>query len=216
MGVDQGAKAVLFTALAIGAAILALIWTRANLPVRERGAVATVPIVMHTQGGRLEVATVKARESFNLADPKRFFGLDMGTTVSELRADVTYRFYIDMAKEWAILISADGKTATVHAGLLKPSLPVAFDTAGMAKYTTSGWARFNKQENLANLEASLSAQLQQRANGYRELARESGRVTVRDFVTTWLIKEGHWSHGGEHRVAVRFPDDSPEDGASVQ
>jgi hypothetical protein len=121
------------------------------------GASASVPIVMHTSGGRLEVATATAKETFKLADPKELLGVSLGTTVSHVQVNVVYRYHIEMAKEWPIKLAE--KIAIVEAGEIKADLPVAFDTRTMEKHTASGWARFNKQENLDELERSLSAQL---------------------------------------------------------
>jgi hypothetical protein len=163
------------------------------------------PVVMRTPGGLLEIATVKAYERFTRLDSKDFWGIPLGTTVSQIQVPVIYRFHIEMAKEWPIVIV--GKTAIVKAGPVKPSLPVAFDTTAMQKYSTSGWARFNKDENLALLERSLTPELQTRAqsNQYRQLATEAGRQTVAEFVTTWLLKEQQWKRDPDYKVVVLFP-----------
>jgi hypothetical protein len=189
------------------AAVIALTWLMSPKE-RPNGrltvATADVPIVMHTSGGRLEVATVTATEAFKLdGPPKSLLGVDLGHTVSHVQVKVVYRYYIDMAKEWPIQVR--GSTAVVEADEVKPSLPVAFDTATMEKQTKSGWARFDKHENLDKLERLLSSELEKRAYGYRSLALDSARRSVADFVRTWLIKEQHWKQGPTHQVNVVFP-----------
>lgn len=172
--------------LAMGLTIVALLVLR-DLPTAP-GAAATagVPVVMHTSGGRLEVATVDNTESFKLEDAREIFGIPLGTTVSSVQVRVKYRYFIDMAREWPIHVA--GGIATVEAGEIRPQLPVAIDTTTMALFTSNGWARFNKYDNLERLERALSPMLAARADGYKGIAIEASRKSVSDFVRTWLIK----------------------------
>ena len=179
----RAAIAVLVSALTIA---LVLLVFRDGPTTSGTAATADVPLVMHTSGGRLEVATVDNTESFKLEDAREIFGIPLGTTVSSVQVRVKYRYYIDMAKEWPIRIS-DG-IATVEAGDIKPQLPVAIDTTTMALFTSNGWARFNKYDNLERLERSLSPMLAARAQGYKAIAIEASRKSVSDFVRTWLVK----------------------------
>lgn len=163
------------------------------------------PVVMRTKGGLLEVATVRALERFTREDSRDFWGIDLGTTVSQIQVPVTYRFHIEMAREWPIEIR--GRTAIARAPAIKPSLPVAFDTTLMEKYTRAGWARFNKEENLAALERSMTPTLAERAAGeaYRGLAEDAARRTIAEFITIWLLKETDWKRDPLHKVIVLFP-----------
>jgi hypothetical protein len=164
-----------------------------------------IPVVMRSPGGLLEIATVTVYERFKRIDNKEFWGIPLGTTVSTVQVPVTYRYHIEMAKEWPIYIS--GKTAVVRAGDVKPSIPAAIDTARMEKYTQNGWARFNKEENLETLERSITPELASRANNpaIRQLAIDTGRQTVREFVTNWLLKEQGWKRDADSKVIVLFP-----------
>ncbi|MEZ0306502.1 MAG: hypothetical protein ACAH21_01175 [Ramlibacter sp.] len=164
-----------------------------------------IPVVMRSAGGLLEIATVTVYERFKRTDTRDFWGVSLGTTVSIIQVPVTYRYHIELAREWPIYI--DGKTATVRAAEVKPSLPVAFDTSKMEKYTQNGWARFNKDENLAALERSITPELQARAAtpAIRQLAIDAGRQTVREFVTAWLLKEQGWKKDPAYKVEVMFP-----------
>jgi hypothetical protein len=159
---------------------------------------------MPTAGGQLEIATVRAREAFARTDPKVLFDLvDLGTTVSEVRVDAVYRFHIGMETHWPLRII--GKTCVVRAGAVEPTLPVAFDSRTIERRTSSGWARFNKAENLEALELSLTTQLAERAPLYREQAQEAGRAVVAEFVTAWLLREQQWRREPDYRVVVHFP-----------
>lgn len=114
---------------------------------------AGTPVVMRTADGRLEIATVSVLERFTRTDTKAFWGIDLGTTISQIQAPVVYRYHIERAAAWPMTIV--GKTCIVRAGAVKPTLPVAFDAGAMQKYTASGWARFNKAENLQQRERSI-------------------------------------------------------------
>lgn len=163
-----------------------------------------VPVVMRTPGGLLEVATIKAHERFSRKDTKEFWGVHLGTTVSHIQVPAFYRYHIELAPKWTVTIK--GKTCVVVAPPIKPSLPVAFDTTLLQKYTTSGWARFNKNENLSVLERSITPVLAQRAAApsYLRLATEPARMTVKEFVTKWLVKNQQWKRNPDYSVKVVF------------
>jgi hypothetical protein len=163
-----------------------------------------VPVVMRTPGGLLEVATIKAHERFTRSDTKEFWGIFLGTTVSHIQVPVHYRYHIELAPEWIVLIK--GKTCIVVAPPIKPSLPVAFDTTLLETYTDNGWARLNKHENLAALERSMTPELAKRAAApsYLQLATEPARQTVKEFVTKWLVKEQQWKRDPDYNVKVVF------------
>jgi len=198
----------LVIAAVLAAVLLWLLRPDEQAPTQPSGASVDVPVVMHTSGGRLEVATITATEAFKLdAPPKKLLGIDLGQTFSHIQVKVVYRFYIDMAKEWPIRLN--GMTAVVEAGEIKPSLPVAIDTTTMEKQTRSGWARFDKHQNLDRLEQLLSPELEKRAYGYKKLALDSARQSVADFVRTWLIKEQRWQQGLPTTVQVLFPGETP-------
>lgn len=203
-------------AVALGAAALVgagLVLSRFVDPdrreVRSTLVAPEKPVVMRTKGGLLEVATVRALERFTREDSRDFWGIDLGTTVSQIQVPVTYRFHIEMAREWPIELR--GRTAIARAPAIKPSLPVAFDTAAMEKYTRAGWARFNKEENLEALERSMTPTLAERASGeaYRGLAEDAARRTIAEFITTWLLKETDWKRDPLHKVVVLFPGEKP-------
>ena len=211
---------IAFVAVVVTGALVAAGWLALDR-VLGRHAVETsvtatgLPVVMRSAGGLLEIATVTVFERFKREDTREFWGIPLGTTVSIIQAPVVYRYHIELAREWPIHIQ--GKTAVVRTAEMKPSLPVAFDTARMEKYTQAGWARFNKDENLGQLERSITPELKTRSQNpaIRKLAMEAGRKTVAEFVTTWLLKEQGWKRDPEHRVIVLFPgEELPKKGAS--
>jgi len=165
------------------------------------------PAFISTVGGQLGVATFSTTERFISKNHQMFMGVELpvGVTESYFQAAVTYRYHIEMEKKWPI--SIDGKTCVVHAGTIKPTIPVAFNTATIQKYTTSGWARFDKTENLEALERSITAQLEARARSaqYEQIVKDAARVNVQAFVSTWLLKANQWGREPEYKVVVLFP-----------
>lgn len=204
----SGGAIIVLALLGVGAWLLYTAYGKSTSNRVETTVVAPeVPVVMRTEGGLLEVATIKATERFTRADTKEFWGIPLGTTVSQIQVPVLYRYHIELARDWEL--SIQGKASVVRAPQLKPSLPVAFDTAALQKYSHSGWARFNSQENLATLERSITAELQARAQSdrYLQLATGAARLTVQEFVTRWLLKEQQWQRDPAYSVQVVFPEE---------
>jgi hypothetical protein len=100
----------------------------------------------------------------------------------------------------------------VTAPAIQPSLPVAFDTSAMQRYSQNGWARFNKTESRAALEKSIPPELEKRtrSDAYRQLLTPPARKTVEEFVSKWLLKKHQgWGTGPDYKVQVVFPGGSP-------
>ena len=169
----------------------------------------SIPIISSTKGDMLEVASFHGEEIFRQSDEKRI-GWDyvyLGTTVAEIRVPVTFRYHIRLSDPWQ-LASRD-RVCVVLAPPIRPTLPPAIDTAGMEKRAESGWARFDKNDKLDELERSLTGLLAQRAadDVHRQLVREACRKSVADFVRTWLMREQQWGKNGFTAIIVVFPDE---------
>lgn len=201
------------TTLVIAAVFAAGAWYWHGLQPSPSGTVVMTPEkpnAMDTNGGQLGVAIVTAKERFTKKDSKEIFGVSLGKTVSIVQVGVTYRYYIEMARRWPV--DCDEKTCMVHAPEIKPSLPVAFDTATMEKYTKERWFRFNRQENLDSLERSITAELQNRVGSpqYEGIVTDAARITVKAFVSTWVEKQKRWAIGRDPKVIVLFPGETVE------
>ena len=163
--------------------------------------------VVSTEGDILELAQVEAEESFTRADSRSLFGdlVYLGTTISEIRVPVVFRYHLKLSDEWQIVI--EDQEVRVLAPRVRPSLPPAIRTEGMEKKSASGWLRFNAAENLAQLEKGLTPQMERRAGDKRhlDLAREASRKSVEQFVRKWVLE----SHPdiGQMKVLVTFPDE---------
>ncbi len=164
--------------------------------------------IAEVQGDRLELASVETVETFSESDSLDLGWLHLGTTTTEIRVPVVYRFHVALAEGLKVRVTRHGDLlrCVVNAPALKATLPPAIRTEGMQKRAENGWARFNAGENLAALERNLSAELVLRAPRKAELARDKARLRLAGFVERWIDKGGDWGgHSGIREVVVRFP-----------
>ena len=165
-------------------------------------------------GSHLEIATAEANEQFSRTTNYEVKGwrLPLSTNFSEITVPATYRFHIDLNDEWTL--TPEGKRLMVRAPRVRPTLPVAFDTAKMEKKTSAGWARWDGKEDLADLEKGITAELGGRASRPETIARieDEGRLAVARFVRAWLLSREAWGDGRFEEIVVVFEGEteSPE------
>lgn len=172
---------------------------------------SSIPTVADAGRGRLEVATLEATETVIREDEQRLVWdlVPLGTTVSEIRVPVVYRYHLNLAEEWNVEV--EGTVCRVTAPPLRPTLPVAMRTHAMIKRVDQGWARFDGAEQMALLEQSLSAHLTATARhpSRVDLARDAARRTVAAFAQDWLLSQQAWGNNGIDTIIVRFADEDP-------
>lgn len=169
----------------------------------------SVTQVISTRGDILEVATLQTDETITKYDMKTLFqdAVYLGTTVSEIRTPVFYRYHIRLSDPWDIRLQ-DG-ACIVQAPALRPSQPPAIRTEGMEKKSEAGWLRFNAAENLAALEKELTGTLEKRAGNpaHLDLVREKARESIAQFAQKWLMPEPQ-SAAPLRSITVIFPDET--------
>ena len=169
--------------------------------------ITDAPVVMRTNGGLLEVSTITSPERFESTQDHTILGVPVGTTVSTIRVPATYRYHIDLAPEWKILLR--DKTFVVVAPAVKPSLPVAIDTAKLEAQSFGVWSLFTGHAEIDRLQRSITQALAQKANSapYIQMQRESARATVKEFVAKWLITQEQWKSASGYPIKVFFSDE---------
>lgn len=169
----------------------------------------SIPQVTSTHGDVLELATSRSEETFRRTDSKSILWnlVDLGDTVSEIHAPVTFRYHLRLSDPWRL--ASRNNVCVVLAPPIRPSLPPAIHTDLMEMKTENGWARFNKDDSLAELERSMTPTLERRAANpaHQALAREACRKSVAEFVKNWLLKEDHWRSDRFSSIIVVFPDE---------
>lgn len=171
--------------------------------------VAAIPRLVQDGSLKLEVAAVEATETLTRSDERRvlFDLVSLGTTVTEIRVPVTYRYHLRLDEPWQLEVR--GNDCLVRAPAIHPTLPPAIHTEGMEKRSESGWLRFDAAEQMAALERRLTPTFSLRAGNrdHLELVRETCRRKVAEFVRNWLLAEDHWRRDRFSSVTVVFPDE---------
>jgi hypothetical protein len=179
--------------------------------------VASLPSIERSGSGRLELTKLESTERFRTEDKLRIWWdyVSLGTTVSEISVPVTYRYHLKLDDSWSLSVS--NQTCLVTAPKIRPTIPPSIDTGQMQKSTQNGWARFNADDQLEELEKGLTSTLVQYADDESRMAlvREEARKTVAGFVKNWLLKEDQWREDRFHSVIVRFSDE-PEENSPIE
>jgi hypothetical protein len=170
---------------------------------------AAIPELSSAGTGLLELATAQMTETFSRSEEKRIFWdwIYLGETVTEIRVPVTYRYHVRLADPWRLEIS--GQTCVVHAPSLRPSLPPAIHTEKMEKKTERGWLGSDADQQMTDLEKSITPTLEAYARDKHHLdfVREECRKTLAEFVKRWLLKEDFWRSDRFHTIVVLFEEE---------
>jgi hypothetical protein len=172
--------------------------------------IAALPQLAPDSGLKLELAAFEATEILSRSDDRRvlFDLLSLGTTVTEIRVPVTYRYHLRLDEPWQLDVR--DHACLVQAPRIHPTLPPALHSDGIEKRVSSGWLRFDDAEQMATLERSLTPAFSARAGDPRhvELVREICRRRVAEFVRSWLLVENHWQSDRFSSVTVVFADEN--------
>lgn len=163
-----------------------------------------------THGDVLEIASpLKTMEIFSKTDTKTaaWGWVSMGTATSEIKVPATYRFHINLSELQHARI--ENRVLIVMAPVIRPTLPVAFDTAGMEKKTSGGWLRFDTAEQLNDLEKSLSPALATRAQAHLLNIRELARKDMEEFVQKWIVETNPNYRKDIVAIKIVFPGENP-------
>ncbi len=171
--------------------------------------IAAVPHLVPGEGPRLELIAFEATEVFTRSDDRRvlFDLVSLGTTVSQIRVPVTYRYHLRLDDPWRL--EATGQTVVVRAPQIRPTVPPAIHTDRMEKLSSSAWLRFDAAEQMEMLERSLTPTLSRRAadRGRIDLVREQCRRRVAELIRAWLEAEDHWRADRFRAITVVFADE---------
>lgn len=199
----------------IGAALLFLSWNRFGSLAEQfkTGHITTtfsedIPTIVSTHGDVLELATATTTETFTREDIKTYgWGyLPASTSTAEIRVPVTYRYYLRLSDPWRL--ATRGNVCIVQAPQFHASLPPAIDTGRMEKRAEGGWANFDKNALLDELEKDITRHISKRATDSKhlDLVREQCRRSAAEFVKKWLMDKVQWPDK-INAIIVVFPDE---------
>lgn len=163
-----------------------------------------------SQGGdKLEVASYQSVESFRSESQKRIAWdfIDLGTTVMEVRAPVTYRYHVLLSDEWNLEIH--NNICFVTAPKIRATLPPAIHTDGMEKYSSRGWGRFDSKESMEALQRSMTPTVMEFAGDKKHisLVKDTARKGIAIFVRNWLLDQEYWDTNKINKIIVSFNDE---------
>lgn len=171
--------------------------------------VAAIPEIEGAGVGRLELAKAHSVETFTRTDERRILWdiVPLGTSVSEIRVPVTYRYHLRFDEPWQVTI--EDSVAIVRAPAIRPTLPAAIHTDRLEKRADAGWLRFDAAQQMDALERSITPRLTVLARDPRHIAlvRDEARRTVAAFVRSWLLREHQWGDRGVRAIQVIFADE---------
>jgi hypothetical protein len=164
-------------------------------------------VIVRTKGGLLEVSTIKSPEVFEASREHTIFGIPIGKTVTRIRVPAVYRYHVDLAPEWRVLLRKNA--FIVVAPSVKPALPVAVDLGRLQQEASGTWSVFTGTAQLKALQSSITRELNAKAStrSYIEFQREAARQTVKEFVAKWLITQKEWNKYRDYPIHVYFADD---------
>lgn len=177
-------------------------------------------VLLRSKGGLLEVSRIRSPETFSALRPHDRLGLDLGATVTHIRVPAVFRYHVELAPEWRLRIRSDGSVLVI-APAVKPSLPVAIDTAKLERHAEGRWSFFTGTAELDALQRTLTQTLATKAASpsYIAFQRDAARQTVAEFVRKWLLTQARWQHLRNAQVQVLFADEPierlPETGPAV-
>ena len=188
-----------------GAKDLVREFTRENITTTFRSKLISLA---DTKGGRLEVAELESIEEFRRESSSRLFG----TTISEARATAVFKFHVPLRDGWQIDVeeAENIRACRVIAPALRPSLPVAFRSDELETRSSEGWLRWDEEEEMSTLLGQITPELERRAHKNVDVARETARKTIKEFVQTWLLENDQWRDDRFSIVEVQFSDEVPD------
>ena len=200
-------------ALSLLANVLLAVWLWRDLPPAPAPLPTAVgeAVVLRTPGGRLEVSELRQTESFEVTRDHDVLGVPVGSTYSRVRVPAHYRYHVELAPEWRVRVLPDGGVRVI-APRVRPSLPVAIDTAQLQTESRGLWSLFTGPAQVKALEKGITAQLGRKAATAPLLdrQREAARKTVAEFVAKWLMTQTAWQPHAGRTVQVLFADEPIE------
>lgn len=196
---------VVLTALALDAYLL-LFWSRPNT---DGPGSNDMPVLIRTNGGMLEVATVKHRRTFNLTGTHVLLGYTIPFCKETASYTVdTYIYYrVRLSRRWIAIYQKPRLLLT--APRLEPALPVAFDTSGLqpALQKCAVMPSLDTQNDLLR-RISTTLEEDARSPSYIDFACDHGaRDPVREFVQKWLISQKGYNIPASTLIDVEFDDE---------
>ena len=160
-------------------------------------------------GDQLEIASFQAVESFRSESRRKVAWdvIDLGTTVSEIRVPVTFRYHVLLSDDWNLEVH--NNICFVSAPKIRPTQPPAIHTDRMETFSSRGWARFDSVASMDQLVRTITPTIKEYAGDekHKALVKDSARKGIAKFVRNWLLDQQIWNTNAISRIVVTFNDE---------
>lgn len=168
-----------------------------------------IPVIIRTNGGMLEIETIKHRRTFNLTKTATVLGFEVPfcKEMASYTVDASISYRVRLAKRWV----GDYKKGVLSLVVPPPEpfLPVPFDTSRL-RATLDDCALMPSMNAKDELLRSISGKLEQDAKSsrYLKLARgDDGKATIREFAQKWLLSQKQYDLPSEIKIEVSYSDE---------
>ena len=158
----------------------------------------------------LQFATISQMERFERSEQtSTAFGyVPLPDVVVTAEAPVTYTYYLDLNDKWELVLKDNViYVFTPPVKINKPSV----DVSALNYEVKKGY--FKTSEAQENLKRSITSLATLRAKDNLNLARQTGREKVAEFVETWMARS--FADGKNYHVKVYFPGEKRPDGVVI-
>lgn len=155
---------------------------------------------------RLQVATLRSIEIFQLADSATLLGIPLPEVVVEARAPVETTWYLDLKAPWTVRMK--DRFVFVSAPALQSNTP-SIDVAHLEYREVKGSLWRRSAPATEKLRLALGPMARRAAAAHLPQVRETARAQVAAFVRAWILHEE--GEGEPGSVQVRFADEPSPD-----
>ncbi|GEM_PF-6362841 len=145
------------------------------------------------------------RREYKFSHPWLMNGKTLSSAIIEVRAPVTYNYFVDMKGNWKI--SCEGDMLTVVAPKLKVEEP-AVDLSRMETIIDSGKLIFGEKDKLEELRKQFYPDMMKKSLSpeYLEMIREDARRSLAEFANGWITAELIKKYPVKY-ISVKFEDE---------
>ncbi|MCX6985559.1 MAG: DUF4230 domain-containing protein [Lentisphaerae bacterium] len=145
------------------------------------------------------------RKEYSFSHPWIMNGKTLSSAVVEVRAPVTYSYYVDMKGSWKII--CEGDTITIVAPKIQVEEP-ATDLSRLETHIESGKLILNEAGKLEELRKQFYPDMIKKAMGseYMDSVREDARRSLAEFANGWIVADLAKKYPMKY-ISVRFEDE---------
>ncbi|MFA6291182.1 MAG: DUF4230 domain-containing protein [Victivallales bacterium] len=145
------------------------------------------------------------RKEYSFSHPWIMNGKPLSSAVMEVRAPVTYSYYVDMKGSWKII--CEGETLTIVAPKIQLEEP-ATDLRRLETHLDSGKLIFNENGKLEELRKQFYTDMLKKGTSreYMDSIREEARRSLADFANGWITADLTKKYPVKY-ISVRFEDE---------